>query len=56
MRQSAFDLPARFFVEGAGGLLVPLVSLAGVATLQPVLLARLGRPAAFVARTAWAVA
>jgi len=28
---------------GAGGLLVPLVSLVGVATLQPVLLARLGR-------------
>jgi uncharacterized membrane protein YdfJ with MMPL/SSD domain len=28
---------------GIGGLLVPLVSLAGVATLQPVLLARLGR-------------
>ena len=30
---------------GFGGLLVPLVSLAGVTTLQPVLLARLGRPA-----------
>jgi RND superfamily putative drug exporter len=28
---------------GVGGLLVPLVSLAGVATLQPVLLAHLGR-------------
>ena len=31
---------------GVGGLLVPLVSLAGVATLQPVLLARLGRAGA----------
>ena len=28
---------------GAGGLLVPMVSLAGVVTLQPVLLAHLGR-------------
>ena len=31
---------------GIGGLLVPLVSLAGVATLQPVLLAALGGPGA----------
>ena len=37
---------------GFGGLLVPLVSLAGVATLQPVLLARLGRPRTGSARDA----
>jgi RND superfamily putative drug exporter len=36
---------------GFGGLLVPLVSLAGVTTLQPVLLARLGRPARGSGRT-----
>ena len=36
---------------GVGGLLVPLVSLAGVATLQPVLLARLGRPGSGSRRT-----
>ena len=35
---------------GFGGLLVPLVSLAGVTTLQPVLLARLGRPASGLTR------
>ena len=46
----AIGLSALLFVPvpfirslGLGGLLVPLVSLAGVATLQPVLLARLGR-------------